>query len=343
MGPTNGHDRLSESDRLTAPRREELESPSAARRDWPRRSSPVVMSDWQMLLHGVQARLRAIVSVAAGANGELRADTASERVKAGVLECAHDLNALHTTLAEVGGRCNRLERELVDVQSALAQSRAELSDTRHGERRARHLALHDSLTGLPNRRCFGERLDRALARVQAANPGLAVMYVDLDGLKAINDQHGHDTGDELLKIVAARLRAALRAQDMVSRLGGDEFACLLADLVNREQLAHLACKLFDTVSAPMRIGELGLVVHPSIGIVTAPADANTGTALLKHADTAMYCAKRQQTGYAFFSDLAEGRILGFATTVPATPATPATPAHRTEPASVPTNSSASQR
>jgi diguanylate cyclase (GGDEF)-like protein len=233
------------------------------------------------------------------------------------LACADDLDSLGTALAQARDRCRRLERALGDMQAALARSQAELADTRHGERSARHLALPDSLTGLPNRRCFGERLDAALAQVEPASPGLAVLYVDLDGLKAINDRHGHDTGDELLKIVASRLRAALRAHDVVSRLGGDEFACLLTDRLNREQLAHLACKLFDTVSAPMQIGELGLVVRPSIGIVTCPADGNTGAMLLKHADTAMYCAKREQTGYAFFSEPAESRAMRLATTLAA--------------------------
>jgi len=106
---------------------------------------------------------------------------------------------------------------------------------------------------------------------------------------------------------------------VVCRLGGDEFACLLADLLNQQQLAHLACKLFDTVSAPMQIGERGLIVRPSIGIVTCPADGTTGGALLKHADTAMYCAKREQTGYAFFSEPVQGRVKRFAPTAAAPP------------------------
>ena len=301
---------MSENNASTAFRCQEFESPSAPRRDWRGRSSQVAMGDWEMLLRGVQSRLRAIGSAAA--NGASHGVASSARAKADVLECADDLNALQATLTEELGRCKRIERELVDVQAVLARSRVELAATRYGERRARHLALHDSLTGLPNRRCFGERLDRALAQIEPAHPGLAVFYVDLDGLKAINDRHGHDTGDELLKIVAARLRAALRAQDAVCRLGGDEFACLLTDLLNREQLTHLACKLFDTVSAPMQIGESGLIVRPSIGIVTCPADGNTGAALLKHADTAMYCAKREQTGYAFFSEPAEGRVIRLA-------------------------------
>ncbi|HEU5296673.1 MAG TPA: GGDEF domain-containing protein [Burkholderiaceae bacterium] len=319
---------MSENNALTALRGREHVSRSASRGDWRGRSSQVATGDWEMLLRGVQSRLRAIVSVTAGANDASREGASLDRVDADVVACADDLDALQAALTAELGRCAHLERELVDVQAVLARSRAELADTRHGERRERHLALHDSLTGLPNRRCFGERLDQALTQVEPAHPGLVVLYIDLDGLKAINDRHGHDTGDELLRIVAARLRAALREQDVVSRLGGDEFACLLTDLLNREQLAHLACKLFDTVSAPMQIGECGLVVRASIGIATCPADGSTGAALLKHADTAMYCAKREQTGYAFFDKPTEGRVIQLATKTLAAPT------------SSPTNSSA---
>jgi diguanylate cyclase (GGDEF)-like protein len=225
----------------------------------------------------------------------------------------HDFNALRTTLSDERARLKRLERELVELQAALARSQAELAARRHGERRARHLAMHDCLTGLPNRRCFGEQLDRAVGRVKATRPGLTVLYVDLDDLKTINDRHGHDTGDVLLKIVGLRLRAAVRAHDLVSRLGGDEFACLLTDRLNREQLSCLACKLFDTVSAPVQIGERGIVVRPSIGIATCPTDGDTAAALLEHADGAMYCAKREQTGYAFFSDAPDCRGMPLAT------------------------------
>ena len=315
---------MSENNALTALRRSDLGPASPSRGEWPGRSSKVATRDSEMLLRGVQARLRAIVSVTTGANRASREGASSDRVNADVVACVDDLDALQATLTAELGRCARLERELADVQTALTRSLAELADTRHGERRARHLALHDSLTGLPNRRCFGEQLDRALAQVEPAHPGLALFYIDLDGLKAINDRHGHDTGDELLKIVAARLRAALREQDVVSRLGGDEFACLLTDLLNREQLTHLACKLFDIVSAPIQIGDCRLVVRASIGIATCPADGRTDAALLKHADTAMYCAKREQTGYAFFSEPAEGRVIRLATKTPAATTSAAT-------------------
>jgi diguanylate cyclase (GGDEF)-like protein len=130
---------------------------------------------------------------------------------------------------------------------------------------------------------------------------LAVLYIDLDDFKPVNDQHGHDIGDELLRIIGSRLTRALRAKDMVSRLGGDEFACLLLGLPGRAQIAAVVRKLFDAVAAPLTIDDCTAVVRPSIGIALCPDDGASADALLKNADAAMYRAKREGTGYAFFS------------------------------------------
>lgn len=264
-------------------------------------------ADWSLLFAAVQDRLRFIVGDAVDATGALPAQDPLARIEGDVLECVAALDALRALHGHELARCQQLERELADAQAALVQARAELVDTRDEERRVRHLALHDSLTELPNRRYFGEQLDRLLAMKEQPSPRLAILYLDLDGLKSINDSHGHDTGDELLKIVATRLRRALRAQDMVGRLGGDEFACLVSGPLDRDALIHLACKLFDTVSAPVQIGRCRLIVRPSIGISTHPADGATSADLLKQADVAMYRAKRDQTGYAFFGDRIAGR------------------------------------
>ena len=173
---------MSENSALTALRLRDFGPTSPSRRERPGHSSKVATGDWEMLLRGVQARLRAIVSVSAGANGASRGGVSSDHVNADVVACVDDPDELQATLTAELRRCAHLERKLVDVQAVLARSRAELAGTRHGERRARHLALHDSLTGLPNRRCFGERLDLALAQVGPAHPGLTVLYIDLDGL-----------------------------------------------------------------------------------------------------------------------------------------------------------------
>jgi diguanylate cyclase len=232
--------------------------------------------------------------------GAVKARLATNAAQApAVIDCVRDLDRLQAALGREFDRLERLELDLQDAQAALALTSIELAGTRAGERRARHQSLHDSLTLLPNRSCFRQRLDGALELDGSLRRPLAVLYLDLDDFKPVNDTHGHEAGDELLRIVAARLARAVRRGDMVCRLGGDEFACLLADLPGREQLCHLACKLFDAVSAPVRIGRLELSVRPSIGIAICPTDGDTADALLRSADTAMYAAKRERTGYAF--------------------------------------------
>lgn len=214
-------------------------------------------------------------------------------------ECDPVLMTLQTTLAAETARRRQLEREIVGMRSALRQAHTALAGTQAGERHARHLALHDGLTSLPNRRFFLQRLNLALASVSPLHPALAVLYLDLDDFKPVNDLYGHDAGDELLRIVAARLAHAVRAEDMMSRIGGDEFACLLTDVPNAQQLSLLATKLFDTVSAPLALGRVTLRIRPSIGIATYPADGQSADALLRSADAAMYRAKRQRSDYAF--------------------------------------------
>jgi diguanylate cyclase (GGDEF)-like protein len=255
--------------------------------------------DWAHLLGSVTARLKLL-------GGERRMAAPPEpvrdpagRLRAGVLECADALEQVHALAAGELARCRHLEREVFHARAALAQAHAELAGTQAGEKHALHLALHDSLTGLPNRRFFLERLGASLGAAQAEAGAPAVIYLDLDDFKGINDTHGHSIGDELLRIVAARLARAVRTEDMVSRLSGDEFACLLAEAPPRDHLARLACKLFDTVSAPLQIGPLKLTVRPSIGMAIWPAGGATAAALLASADTAMYRAKRQHDGYAF--------------------------------------------
>jgi diguanylate cyclase (GGDEF)-like protein len=196
-------------------------------------------------------------------------------------------------------RQSRLGRKITGLQRIVVQMREELRGAQEREKRARYMAFHDELTALPNRRFFRERLERALADVQEQPPRLAVIYLDLDGFKALNDAYGHDTGDRLLTLIAARLSHAVRAEDLVSRLGGDEYACLITGVSSRERLQLIASTLFKAVSTPFTIGTLALTVRPSIGIAVYPADGTTTDALLKAADTAMYHAKRTQSLCSF--------------------------------------------
>lgn len=233
---------------------------------------------------------------------------AARLAQTSVEQCLAAMDQLNTKLAHELGRRRELEREVGSIRAELAKARTELAGTQAGEQQARHLALHDSLTSLPNRSYFMQKLDFARAHVKPRQPAVAILYLDLDGFKPINDTHGHDAGDEVLKIVAARLARAVRADDMMSRIGGDEFACLPAAFLDQEQLSHLARKLIDVVSAPLTIRTLRLVVHASIGIATYPTDGTTAQALLKSADAAMYRAKRDGTGYAFLDRPPNPRI-----------------------------------
>jgi diguanylate cyclase (GGDEF)-like protein len=271
--------------------------------------------DHELLLSAVAQRLRRCASAEppCSAAALARADGAETRLDpAGLCECAHALDRLRPALARERRQRESASRDLGGLRAALAAARLELAGTRASEQQARHLAAHDELTTLPRRSALQARLEGALAGAQAgaqtgapeadpaAAPLLAVMYLDLDDFKPVNDRHGHAVGDELLRIVAQRLRRAMRAQDMVCRLGGDEFACLLTTPMSREHLGQVAAKLFDTVSAPLKVEALALTVRPSIGIAMCPRDGDSAQQLLERADAAMYRAKRRQLGYAFF-------------------------------------------
>lgn len=213
----------------------------------------------------------------------------------------------------------RLARELAAAQAALELANRELAGSRNDEQRAWHLASHDSLTGLVNRRGFRERLEAALVGVESPGHAFATLYIDLDDFKRINDAYGHEAGDELLGIVAARLGRAVRSDDVVGRIGGDEFACLLTGMSCPQQLELLARKLFDAVAAPVTIGQVRLVVRPSIGISRYPTDGVSADDLLKHADAAMYLAKRRKSGHEFYPGGDAGDPAGTAQGTPLLP------------------------
>jgi len=203
-------------------------------------------------------------------------------------------------------RLGQLETELDAVRRALALAKSEIVAIQSAEKSARYLAMHDALTSLPNLRYFRLRLERAMMTGALysqlySQPSFAMLYFDLDGFKQLNDAHGHHFGDGLLRIVAARLAHAVRAEDFVSRLGGDEFACLIAGKPRRDQLTRLANNLYDAVRAPLRVDGHDLEVCVSIGIAIAPDDGQNADELMRHADMAMYRAKRDGTGCEFYS------------------------------------------
>lgn len=253
--------------------------------------------DWDLLFNAVTERLRDVAGLVSPLPG---VPTMPQSARARVLECADALEQLHESLSQHLAVQAALKDPLARVHSDLEPSRAALADTSDGESLQRHQAQHDPLTTLPNRSHFCNMLRHALVNTAPERPSLALLYLDLDGFKPINDQHGDAVGDRMLRIVATRLTRAIRSGDCVGRVGGDEFVCLLGGIEDRQQLSHLACKLFDAVSAPLQIGKLQLTVRPSIGIAICPTDGATADTLLKRADVARYRAKRAQSGYAFY-------------------------------------------
>jgi diguanylate cyclase (GGDEF)-like protein len=156
---------------------------------------------------------------------------------------------------------------------------------------ARHQATHDDLTGLPNRALFEDAARRAIAQSRRLEEPVALLFVDLDGFKAVNDDHGHAVGDELLKVAANRMSECLRAGDVVARLGGDEFTVLLP--ATSAATAHeIADRLRDTLGAPLDLPTGTVSVSACVGIGVAPDDARDYKQLLRAADSAMYRAKR---------------------------------------------------
>ena len=164
-----------------------------------------------------------------------------------------------------------------------------------------HLARHDSLTDLPNRVMLNDRLTQALALAHRHQKSLALLFLDLDRFKGINDSLGHAIGDRLLQSVAERLLACVRSSDTVSRQGGDEFVILLSEVTQRADAAATAEKILLALSTPHRIGQQDLHLAASIGVVTYPDDGTEAKTLLKHADLAMYRAKDSgRNTYRFF-------------------------------------------
>jgi len=153
------------------------------------------------------------------------------------------------------------------------------------------LALHDALTGLPNRRLLFDRLASAIAHARRNKSTMAVMYLDLDGFKQVNDTLGHDAGDTLLRMVADRLVAAVRQEDTVARLGGDEFVIALWESNHADGVARLASKVIHAVSQPYRIQGRGVNITASVGIGIYPMHGEKVETLMKSADLALYEAK----------------------------------------------------
>jgi diguanylate cyclase (GGDEF)-like protein/PAS domain S-box-containing protein len=178
----------------------------------------------------------------------------------------------------------------------------DLTEQQLAQERIHRLAHHDTLTGLDNRLSLNLRLDQLLAQTRRASGSAAVLFIDLDHFKKINDTHGHQTGDLLLVAVAQRLRELMREVDIIARLGGDEFIVVTSGPVTPDEASNIAVRIVDSLTAPYQLQ--GKAVHSgaSVGVAMFPSDGEDGSTLLRHADTAMYAAKSQGRGnFQFFS------------------------------------------
>lgn len=174
---------------------------------------------------------------------------------------------------------------------AIVLNYRDVSQRKETEKQLEYRAHYDSLTGLPNRLLFRDRLVHSLAHAQRNRVGVAVMYLDIDHFKLVNDGLGHSFGDLLLADVARRLQNSLRASDTISRIGGDEFSILLAEVTNAEAVAGVARKILDSLAKPFRVEGHELFITASVGISCHPSDGDDAETLLKCADAAMYRAK----------------------------------------------------
>ncbi|MBC7621861.1 MAG: EAL domain-containing protein [Aeromicrobium sp.] len=196
------------------------------------------------------------------------------------------------TERDASGRVRRMTGTIANITARKA-----------AEERVEFLATRDPLTGLPNRMLLNDRLALGLANAARKKTRLAFMFIDLDRFKTINDSLGHDVGDELLKRVASRLSACVRASDTVARLGGDEFAIILENLPpDGQEVQSIAEKMISSLAAPIQVGEHQLNTSCSLGIAVFPDDGGDAQTIMKHADVAMYDAKAKgRNNYQFFS------------------------------------------
>jgi diguanylate cyclase (GGDEF)-like protein/PAS domain S-box-containing protein len=189
-----------------------------------------------------------------------------------------------------------------DVKGIVITSR-DITEQKELEEQLRHQAFHDALTGLPNRALFMDRLGHALARVERSTESVAVLFLDLDNFKLVNDSLGHEAGNQLLAGVAERLKACFRPEDTVARLGGDEFAALLEDVADRGDATRAALRMAEVLRPPFVLGEREVFARPSIGIAVHASGEVRAEDLVQSADRAMYRAKNSGEVYSLASRL----------------------------------------
>ena len=213
----------------------------------------------------------------------------SEAIQIDMQKASEKLSAVVTAL-----KSEVRERDMLDLRFAAAVEQ---------EEGGRHASLHDALTGMPNRALFNDRLEHGFAQARRHGWTLALMFMDLDDFKTINDRYGHDVGDSVLQTIARRLQDNTRSDDTVSRHGGDEFLYLAMDIKNEANISFMAEKIIKEIQAPFNVSvrdvDTCLSIKASIGISIFPKHGTDADALIASADRAMYRAKQNKSGYAF--------------------------------------------
>ncbi len=187
----------------------------------------------------------------------------------------------------------RVRESLNEASTGHERLETELAAVREAGEEFRSLAYHDDLTGLPNRSLFHDRLGLAITHSSRQASRLAVLFLDLDDFKGVNDSFGHASGDRVLVELARRIRGTVRAEDTVARLGGDEFVVLLAQVTGARDAARVAAKVLEAVRAPLRLDGHEVSIGASVGVSVFPADGVSPEALVHGADRAMYRAKER--------------------------------------------------
>jgi diguanylate cyclase (GGDEF)-like protein/PAS domain S-box-containing protein len=201
-----------------------------------------------------------------------------------------------------GSEVRRPDQELIEIVRTIGSQVGQFMARKSAEQNLRFVASHDPLTGLFNRSMFNERLQQALAQAARFERSLALLFIDLDGFKVVNDTLGHNAGDQLLAELATRLRATLREGDVTGRMGGDEFVVLIEEFGDAAQVAEVAKKILETVARPFHLQGRDFEVTASVGVSLYPADGKDAQALLKNADIAMYLVKQQgKNSFRFFA------------------------------------------
>jgi len=227
--------------------------------------------------------------------------TQNEEIEQKLVKAADDLHHVNAELAKAVAERIEIESELVDKRHDLSEVYAALSKSQSQEEDAIYIGLHDALTELPNRLLFEQRLDYGLIQAKRHGWKLAILFIDLDKFKDINDIYGHQIGDQVLMLVANRLKVFVRGEDVVSRWGGDEFVCILLNVNLEAGVISLAEKIVAHIAEECEFDGIVLSISATIGIAIYPQDGETADVLFKNVDRAMYKSKGTDQRVTLFS------------------------------------------